>query len=329
MLPRFQNIKGSLNWLGIITDLIMLGLTIFDLFWLMFDALYNANTVKSLIDPILPFYQAIHEDFYFYDGIIVSVFILEFSIRWIIAIRQKVHDKWFFYPFIHWYDVLGCFPTGSFRILRLFRIIGLTYRLHQWEVIDLNNYALLKTLGHYYEIAIEEISDRVVIKVLSEAKNEINRGQPLSDAIAQEVIKPRQAEIAKLISLVIQDGIREKYPQYQKLLQKHIIHTVEDTITNNKEVQQIQRIPIVGNQIQQALNKATSQIVFGVLDKLIVDLGASDNQAMIGLILDSIMEVLLKHHVLQNSALGNELIIESIDLIVKRVEIKQWKNPSE
>lgn len=326
MLPRFQNIKGSLNWLSVITDLLMLGLTIFDLVWLMFDALYSTNTVKTLVDPILPFYQSIHEDFYFYDGIIVSIFILEFSIRWLVAIQQKIYAKWFFYPFVHWYDVLGCFPTSSFRILRLFRIIGLTYRLHRWQVINLSNYALFNTLGYYYNIAIEEISDRVVIKVLSEAKNEINRGQPLNEAILKEVVQPRQAALAALISTTLQKGIQEKYPQYQRLLEKYVIHTVENTVVNNPEVQQIKRIPVVGAQIQSTLNTATSQIVFGVVDQLISDLSASENQATINLITESILEIFLQQQSSKSTELTNEIIVESIDLIVKRVQIKQWKS---
>lgn len=326
MLPRFQNIKGPLNWLSVLTDLFMLGLTIFDLAWLMFDALYNTQAIKTLVDPILPFYQSIHEDFYFYDGIIVSIFILEFAIRWLVGIQQKVYAKWFFYPFVHWYDVLGCFPTSSFRILRLFRIIGLIYRLHHWRVIDLKNYALFNTLGFYYNIAIEEISDRVVIKVLSEAKNEINRGQPLNEAILKDVIQPRQAALAQLISKSLQEGIQTKYPQYQKLLEKYVIKTVENTVINNPEVQQIKRIPVVGAQIQKALNTATSQIVFGVANQLILDFSADENQAMVALIAESILDVFLQQKSSESAELTNELIVESIDLIVKRVQIKQWKS---
>lgn len=325
MLPRFQNIKGPLNWLSVLTDLLMLGLTIFDLIWLMFDALYNTNTVKALVDPILPFYQSIHEDFYFYDGIIVSIFILEFSIRWLVAIQQKIYAKWFFYPFIHWYDVLGCFPTSSFRILRLFRIIGLTYRLHRWQVIDLNNYALFSTLGYYYYIAIEEVSDRVVIKVLSQAKNEINRGQPLNEVIVEEVVLPRKKELAQLISTTLQEGIRSKYPQYQKLLKKYVVHSVENIVINNPEVQQIKRIPMVGTQIQNTLNTATSQIVFGVVDQLISDLMSDEGQTSIALIAESILEVFLQEQYAKSSELTNEIILESIDLIVKRVQVKNWK----
>lgn len=326
MRPRLQNIKGTSNWLYVIVGVFMLSLTIFDLIWLMFDALYTTQSIQNLIDPIFPFYKTIHSDFYFYDGIIVSIFITEFLIRWSIAIWKKLYDKWFFYPFIHWYDVLGCFPTSSFRILRLFRIIGLTYRLHQWGVIDLKNYAIFNTGVHYYNIIIEEISDRVVVKVLTEAKEEIRRGQPLSDAIAQQILQPKKSELALLISQVIQEGIRKKYPQYRTLLRKHILKNVQDAVRNNAEVKQLERIPLIGNQIQTALHTATSEIVFGVIDRLIQDASDSDSEEMMSLILESILEVLLEQQTIKESALATEIILESIDLIVDRVNIKQWKH---
>jgi len=324
-LPKLNNIQRPSHWLSLIVDLLMLGLTIFDLAWLMFDALYTTQTIQQLVHPIFPTYEAIHKDFYFYDGIIVSIFIAELLGRWLWAIYRRQYDKWFFYPFIHWYDVLGCFPTSSFRILRLFRIIGLTYRLHKWQVIDLNNYAVFNTLTNYYNIIMEEISDRIVVRVLSEAKAEIQRGQPFSEALVQQVIKPKQYELAQQISAVIQEGIQNQYPQYKKLLQKHLTHTVRSTVKANHEVQQLERIPIIGNTIQQNLNSAISSIVFGVIDRLIQDASAEEHQQVIVLAIDSILEVLLQKENFQQTNLSNELLINTIDLIVERVNVKQWK----
>lgn len=61
--------------------------------------------------------------------IFVSIFIAELLIRWMVTIHQKTYHKWFFYPVIHWFDVLGCIPVGSFRWLRLLRVFSILYRL--------------------------------------------------------------------------------------------------------------------------------------------------------------------------------------------------------
>lgn len=320
-----MNPKHTLNWFGVIIDILMLILTGVDLIWLMFDALYTNKAIQNFVDPILPFYKEIHNNFYVYDGLIVSIFMGEFLLRWVMAILQKRHAKWFFYPVVHWYDVLGCFPTSSFRILRLFRVIGLVYRLHKWKVIDLNNYTFYKTLVHYYNIIIEEISDRVVITVLSEAKEEIKRGQPLSDAIAEQIIRPQKTAMAQAIGEIIQEGIRAKYPQYQKLLQKHITQTVQEVVRNNQDVKQLERIPLVGTHLHETLHTATSEIVFGVLDRLIQDAASAESEAVWSVLIDSIIDVLLQQQSSPNKDFGNEIVLQTIDLIVNRVKVKQWK----
>lgn len=320
-----MNQKHTLNWFGVIIDILMLILTGIDLIWLMFDALYTNKAVQTFIDPILPFYREVHNNFYVYDGLIVSIFMGEFLIRWVVAIFQQKHSKWFFYPFVHWYDVLGCFPTSSFRILRLFRVIGLVYRLHKWEVIDLNNYAFYKIILHYYNIIIEEISDRVVVTVLNEAKEEINRGQPLSDAIAEQILRPQKAAMAKAIGAIIQEGLRAKYPQYQKLLKKHILQTVQKVVRENEDVQQLERIPLVGSRLNQTLHTATSEIVFGVLDRLILDAASEDSEEIWSVVIDSIIDVLLQQQSTDNKDFANELVLETIDLVINRVMVRQWK----
>jgi len=325
-MPRINNIKGTSNRFWVATDIFMLWLTILDLFWLMFDALYSTRTIQSIVDHLLPFdYSVIHEDFYFYDGIIVSIFIGEFLIKWAYSIYKKQYGKWFFYPFANWYDILGCFPTGSFRILRLFRIIGLTYRLHRWEVVDLNDYALFNTLVEYYEIIMEELSDRVVITVLRQAKKEAEKGQPLTATIAQEIIQPKKEALAKVIAQQIQTGIKEKYPTYQPTLHQHIDKVVQEKIRKNPAVQKIEKIPLVGTQTQQTLQTAVGEIVFGVINQLIVDLAADQNNAVLKEVVQSTLEVLLTKQAFNKNDLNQKILLEIIDLIIERVGIQKWR----
>lgn len=321
---RWRNLNGFLNWFGVLVDIVMLSLTIFDLLWLAFDALYNMPTIKMLVDPVLPFYQQVHEDFYFYDGIIISMFIAELCFRWAIAIYNNRYERWFYYPFVHWYDVLGCFPTSSFRILRLFRIIGLVYKLHKWEVINLGNYALFMTLTRYYNIGIEEISDRVVIQVLNQTKEKIEHGDAFADAFFNDVVRPRQQDLAAIIADSIQTTLAQQYPQYRTLLETYVIDTVGQRVRQNIEVRQLSRIPVLGKEIERTLYEATSQIVFGVVDQLIQDTSNPTHEKTLCIIIDSILEVLLQNQ-LHHTSLGKELVLDSIDLIIERVNIKNWK----
>ena len=77
----------------------MLWLTVLDLCWLMFDAAYSTQTIRHFVDAYSPFdYSPIHQDFYFYDSFIVTIFIVEFVGRWAYAIHRQQYGKCFFIP---------------------------------------------------------------------------------------------------------------------------------------------------------------------------------------------------------------------------------------
>ncbi|MDE2421958.1 MAG: hypothetical protein KGO49_12365 [Gammaproteobacteria bacterium] len=59
---------------------------------------------------------------------ITGFLVIEISVRWLIAIIQQRYFRWFFFPFIRWYEVLGCLPI--LRPLRLFRTFIIAYRLY-------------------------------------------------------------------------------------------------------------------------------------------------------------------------------------------------------
>lgn len=324
-IKRLKNIKGFSNWLGLVVDIAMILLVIFDLLWLMFDALYAMEGVKSFIDYYFPSYEEIHRWFYVYDGIVVSIFVLEFFIRWGFSIYKKQYDKWFFYPFAHWYDILGCIPTGSFRILRLFRIIGLTLRLHKWGVINLNEYYIYKVILHYYNIVVEELADSVVVKVLEETKEEMQTGIPLTDAIAENVIEPKKEAIVTWTTEHIQTGLQLKYADYRAEIENYIQEIVDDAVKNNKEIKQIDKIPLLGGRIQHSLNSAISNIVFGVIDRLMLDLADPEKSATISTIVNAIIDILLDDKHFDRASLPTEIIIDAVELIISRVQVKKWK----
>ena len=83
------------------------------------------------------------------------------------AIRKQTYPRWYFYPFLHWYDLLGCIPIGSFRMLRLLRLISLTIRLQKMGIIDaiLEDHPELGDIGTRMSIeAIELIKERVRVQ---------------------------------------------------------------------------------------------------------------------------------------------------------------------
>ena len=135
-----DNLRTSHQLVWFAIDFLMLGLLIINLAFIIFDSVYGFDIVRNGLGSISPaindFYQPIHNNFIVYDLAFVAVFLTEFMVRWVYAVKAKMYDRWYFYPFIHWYDIIGCIPVGSFRFLRILRVISIIYRLHQYKVID-------------------------------------------------------------------------------------------------------------------------------------------------------------------------------------------------
>ncbi|HBZ99013.1 MAG TPA: preprotein translocase subunit SecA, partial [Pseudomonas sp.] len=48
----------------------------------------------------------------------VAVFLLDVLLGWTVALFERRYARWYYYPFAHWYDVLGCIPLAGVRWLR-------------------------------------------------------------------------------------------------------------------------------------------------------------------------------------------------------------------
>ena len=112
MKVNVENLKRSHQITLFLVDAIMLFLISVNLIWIIFDSLFVSDLFRSLLNGISPtftsFYASqIHPDFVTYDLMFVAVFITEFVLRWGVAIYQKTYHRWFFYPFVHWYDLVA------------------------------------------------------------------------------------------------------------------------------------------------------------------------------------------------------------------------------
>lgn len=150
--------------LSLTVDVVMLVLIIENLVLIVVDWTFSSGLVQRQLELHVPsihrwYDQTIHQNFLFYDLIFVGIFVAEILIRWGLAISRQRYHRWFFYPFIHWYDVLGCIPITSFRSLRLLRIIAMIPKMQRLGLLNLRKTYVYRT---YASIATS-FSKRLVI----------------------------------------------------------------------------------------------------------------------------------------------------------------------
>ncbi|UDL06649.1 hypothetical protein [Marinobacter sp. CA1] len=326
-----ENLKTSHQLIWFIIDFLMLGLLILNLTLIIFDSIYSFEAIEQFLAQQVPafndLYKPVHANFLFYDLIFVAIFLTEFFVRWGYAIKAKIYDRWYFYPFIHWYDLVGCIPVGSFRFLRVLRIISIIYRLHQYRIIDVTQWRLYQFCAFYYEAFLEELSDRIVIKVLSGVQSEITLGSPLFERIQNDILVPRKAMLTEWLSDRVSRAASEGYMPKRGELRVYLENRVDHALKQNLELSRLRLLPMVGPTIQETLEDAVGDIVANVIHQILEDLASSANHAFI----EDIVEVVLPqpgdHEApeVRNEALIS-LINEIIEAIKTQVQVKHWRS---
>lgn len=325
---KFKNERGTTLFL---IDLLMLNLVVINLLYILVEWNFNIDFVNEFLQQQLPaFYNwyniHLHRNFYRYDLIFIAIFITEFCIRWILAVYHRKHYKWFFYPFLHWYDVIGCVPLASFRFLRILRFGSMVWRLHKMEVIDLRQSSLFGIYERYKAMIVEEISDRVVVNVLSGVQDEVKHGSPVVSRIVLEVLRPQKEVLVEWLSERLTHVSEEHYERYRGQLRSYVNRKVAEAVRGNSEVKDIAGIPIVGNTITGKLERAVADITYAVMEGVMLDLSSEENTAVISELADVGMEmILLEEEDEQLNKVAVEMINRSIDIIKDQVKVKRWQ----
>ncbi len=324
-----EKIREKHQLLPLLVDGFMLALISFNLLWIFFDALFATALIQQFLGGLLPTFShwygdAIHPNFAVYDLIFVSIYLLELGIRWTIAIVQKTHHRWFFYPFIHWYDVLGCIPIGSFRWLRLLRVVSIAMRLQRQGIINLRDTYLYKVLRKYYNILVEELSDRVVINVLDGVQDELRTGNPVTEKIHEEVLMPRRELIAHWLSQQVNTALESVYGPNRAALYSYLNRVIAEAIEGDSHVSSLHKIPMLGAPVTEALKETVGEVVYRVFDRVISDISNTDSDELILELSDGVLANLMAPSE-EMSANIQQVLLDAIDVIKASVSVQQWK----
>lgn len=322
----YSKLKSSHEGKWLILDLIMLGLLIINLVWLLFDGLYSTQGFKEILTAVSPDivtgYAPIHDNFILYDLAFVVVFLTEFCVRWVASVLRKTYIRWYFFPFIHWYDLIGCIPLGGARIFRFLRIFSIFYRLQKYQIIDLRNTAVYRFILFYYEVFVEELSDRIVVKVLSDAQNDIAAGSPLIADISQQVIATRLPILTQWVSSVmVHIGESIEHNEHGISVRDHVKKSVGKAVRGNSQVSTLKLVPVLGSTIEKTLEQSVTDIVTQSIINLLKDITPEK--------IDDFVEHGIGRFSSEDHALDQEVLLivnECLELMKHHISQQRWKD---
>jgi hypothetical protein len=330
MYIKDEKYNPRLDRVLVFVDIVMVILVLLNLSMLALQVNFESTMVSSRIKQYLPqfyyWYQPIFHNFIFIDGVFVAIFLTELSLRWLLAIINNTYHRWFFYPFVNWYEVLGCIPVGSFRVLRVLRIVAVVIRLNRMKIIDIRQWYVYQLFNKYLGVLTEEVSDRVVINIIEGVQAEVKTGIPLTGKIIEEVVLPRKEVLVDFIAHRVQLVMRNQYEANRNELRKSINEAVSAAIQQNENIRLLEAVPLVGKAASSALQQSVYDITFETINHIFEKFSTDESRVVIEQITDGIIEAILMEE--EDSKIENtvtEMVIHSLDLIKAQVQVQQWK----
>ncbi|WP_281615500.1 hypothetical protein [Flammeovirga sp. SubArs3] len=333
----FLNVKKHFNYdkldkleyKRLVRDIVILNIIIFHLLWMVFNSLFETEIIRNFLysiaeTPTQWYKDYIFDNFYIIEICFMVFYLLEFSLSWLEAYREKEYAKWYFYPFIHFYDLIGSFPGMHF--FRLLRVFAMLFRWHSHEIINLEELSIYRTILHVKEIVVEEISDAVVINVLEGVKDELQSGSYANQKFMEDVVKPYQDSLSVWVSRKVMFAMREAYAHRKQELEGYVAELIEEAVNDNSEINDLKKIPVIGSYASSRLEDAIADIVYKVINDLFVDISSEKNEEVLKDVVYEIIEGIL----FSETKEGNEKLIQElgssvIDEVIARVGVKQWQ----
>lgn len=324
-----ENLRPGWDTLGFVVDLLMIALVIFNLGLIIFDWVFAIPAVQDLFEARVSaffhlYHDTVHSNFLYYDLLFVSVYLTEFSVRWIIATFRGTYHRWFFFPFVHWYDLLGCIPVAGLRWLRILRVLTLVIRLHRLGIIDLRETYIGKTLLKYYRILIEEVSDRVVINVLEGVQRQLREGNPLLHRIEKEVLGPRKQELVDYLAQRIASAMEETHGQYRVELGHYLSHLTDDAIARTPAGARLAAVPVAGPRAIALLGETVRQIGTAFVDQLVDDVANPAHRGRLDALLTDLISQAGGDRE-QLNTLIQSTALDVLEQVKAEVRVQQWK----
>ena len=332
--PPLEPNRPKPNRLKLTYDIVMIIAISIDLLLISTDAIlmstFSGNAANWLgVSSQLGWYQNhIHDSLRNAGGFFTLFLIVELLLRWAVAIKEKVYYRWFFFPFVHWYEVLGCFP--QLRALRLFRAVIIGRRLYQlgYQVLP---QPWINRINFYIDLVLEELSDRVILTTIQTFRQQLTDPQRQKSFMQSTIARNRDEIEAAILSLLR----KELAPKLKALtesagggaiLASEMGNAIQEGLANTPELRRYLRmIPIAGSliesQLQHVGHNIGENVVYALNERL---LDAERIDALMVAVASGIAQIDIDNPAL-NHLIAN-IIDDGLTEFEAQIKVQQWKH---
>ncbi|TVP51531.1 MAG: ion transporter [Halomonas sp.] len=326
---RYPRLPKAVEFAHIGWDFFILALVVINLGLLIFDSLFLLNPINQSIANIAPGFHAFYDDtihsrFFRIDLIFVGFFVADVLLGWLAAIIERRYHRWFFYPFVHWYDVLGCIPLAGFRWLRILRVFSLINRLHRLGMINVTRWSAYQFVAKYYDILLEELSDRIALRLLGNVQQQIQANDSFTERVVERVVMPHKAQLIHEITQRLEETVGKSYQRNRADIMAYISELVGRTLRESPEIQRLRRLPL-GQPAASAMEASLSGVAQRLVDELALGIHSEEFRQLVERTADSGFETWLtvdegSHRVTE------QVLYDILEMIKEQVNRQRWKD---
>jgi hypothetical protein len=177
----------------------------------------------------------------------------------------------------------------------------------------------------YYDVFVEELSDRIVVKVVSDAQKDIAAGSPLIEDISQQVIASRLPILTQwLSSVMVHIGDSIEHNDHGESVRSHVQRSVGKAVRGNSQVSILKLVPVLGPKIEKTLEQSVTDIVTQSLINLLKDITPEK--------IGDFIEHGLGRFSSEDHMLDQEVLLivnECLELVKHHVSQQRWKDSFE
>jgi hypothetical protein len=224
--------------------------------------------IRPLIET--NYYRPIGEngEFVDYFGLLDFPFFVLFSIEfvartWFIS-RRRTGVSWLDAMLWRWYDIFLLLPFW-----RWLRIIPVTIRLSQAELIDLDRIQTQASQGFVASIA-EDLTEVVVIRVINQIQGSI-RGGDIAKWLSKREVRPyidinNTDEVAAISTLILQLTVYQVLPKIRPDIEALLQHHLEKALNQTPAYQGLQKVPGMEHLQHELIERLVQQLSQALYD---------------------------------------------------------------
>ncbi len=263
------------------------------------------------------------DHFWILDLPFLILFWIEFTVRWILALKRKTYSRWFFFPIFNWYDVLGLIPVSFFRPFRLLRAVSMYMRLRRSELSNVGKDVFTRTVLYFSNIITEEVSDRVAMKILTEYHEEVADGTHAR--IIQSVVEPRKTEIETVLANQIRQTLTD--PKTIDRLRSLLSINLENAVEQSEA---FQTIPLPNVVLKPAFRAIGEVILDTTLETVTGTLESAEGEEAVRAVAEAVLDdVFYGPGMVEMEVLVKEITLQVLEHMMDVVQVKKWTLPDD